>query len=547
MLSRFVAYCTENPFFSLMFCLGLGFCLGKLRTGKFPMNATIGTILIALAMNLLIRKFQSQTGGAENGILLPGMLENVFFAMFSFALGYSAGPELVKAIREMGWRQCLKPIVFSLLFSGTVILVSISTIRAIGIADPSKALGILAGAQTQSSILGIGNGGDSVAYALCYTLGTVCMILFVQRIGPAILRTDTKKAVAEHMARINTKQAPDIIPARAIQLRAYDVLSTCSFAGKTVEDLEQCGDNRFEIVSIHRGGAELDVHQKTKLCSGDVLVAVGDKKTIHETITDGFCENTDDKYTVTNLFQGELVVTKTDANIFDALSDYGILVQGVRRNGILLPVHAAGDIAYGDFLIVSGITQAVKRASTRFGYLKDTGTNSDLPFMFLSISMAIVLGAFTFRNIKLGTSCVAMLLGMGCGVFNQKSPKYAYVPPAAVVLLKNLGLNLFIASKTLTAKLVLSEIFGVQSIRIILAGAVILFLPLVIGVFMGKLLKMDSVEILGALCGSGTCTAALNALEEETGSSVFTASYTSAYVVGNILLTLAGIVVEAFI
>ena len=52
------------------------------------------------------------------------------------------------------------------------------------------------------------------------------------------------------MARINTKQAPDIIPARAIQLRAYDVLSTCSFAGKTVEDLEQCGDNRFEIVSI---------------------------------------------------------------------------------------------------------------------------------------------------------------------------------------------------------------------------------------------------------------------------------------------------------
>ena len=129
------------------------------------------------------------------------------------------------------------------------------------------------------------------------------------------------------MARINTKQAPDIIPARAIQLRAYDVLSTCSFAGKTVEDLEQCGDNRFEIVSIYRGGAELDVHQKTKLCSGDVLVAVGDKKTIHETITDGFCENTDDKYTVTNLFQGELVVTKTDANIFDALSDYGILAH----------------------------------------------------------------------------------------------------------------------------------------------------------------------------------------------------------------------------
>ena len=543
MIRSFASYCADNPFFSLMLCLGLGFCLGKLRTGKFPMNATIGTIIVALAMNLFVRGVQ----GADSGIVLPAMLENVFFAMFSFALGYSAGPELARSIRELGWKQCLKPIMFSVLFSGAVIIVSILTIRVFRIADSSKALGILAGAQTQSSILGVGNGGDSVAYALCYTMGTVCMILFAQRIGPALLRTDTKKAVTEHMARIKPAKAPDIIPAKAIQLRAYDILENCPLAGNTVEALEKRGENRFEIVSIIREKKEIAVHQTTQLRSGDVVVAIGDKKAIHRTMTDGFRENTDEKYTVTNLFQGELVITKADANIYNALSEYGILVQGVRRNGILLSVQSAGDIVYGDFLLVSGITQAVKRASARFGYLKDTGTNSDLPFMFLSISMAIVLGAFTFGNVKLGTSCVAMLLGMGCGVFNQKSPQYAYVPPAAVVLLKSLGLNLFIASKTLTSKLVLSDILGVQSVRVILTGAVILFLPLVIGVFMGKLLKMDSVEILGALCGSGTCTAALNALEEETGSSVFTASYTSAYVVGNILLHLAGIVVEAFV
>ena len=44
MLSQFAVYCTENPFFSLMLCLGLGFCLGKIRTGEFPMNAAIETI-----------------------------------------------------------------------------------------------------------------------------------------------------------------------------------------------------------------------------------------------------------------------------------------------------------------------------------------------------------------------------------------------------------------------------------------------------------------------------------------------------------------------
>ena len=40
---------------------------------------------------------------------------------------------------------------------------------------------------------------------------------------------------------------------------------------------------------------------------------------------------------------------------------------------------------------------------------------------------------------------------------------------------------------------------------------------------------------------------ALNALEEETGSSVFTAAYTIPYVIGNILLTIMGSIVVEFV
>ncbi len=54
------------------------------------------------------------------------------------------------------------------------------------------------------------------------------------------------------------------------------------------------------------------------------------------------------------------------------------------------------------------------------------------------------------------------------------------------------------------------------------------------------ILKLSIVENLGALSGVGTLTAALNSLNEETESSVFSLFYTPTYAIGNILLTILG-------
>ena len=61
--------------------------------------------------------------------------------------------------------------------------------------------------------------------------------------------------------------------------------------------------------------------------------------------------------------------------------------------------------------------------------------------------------------------------------------------------------------------------------------------PLLFGHFV---LKLNPVDNIGSLTGAGTITAALNAVSEETGSSIFALSYTPAYAMGNILLTVLG-------
>ena len=85
-------------------------------------------------------------------------------------------------------------------------------------------------------------------------------------------------------------------------------------------------------------------------------------------------------------------------------------------------------------------------------------------------------------------------------------------------------------------------------VRIVLIGALVSLIPHILSVYFGKyVLKLEAVDIIGSLCGAGTITAALNAITEENGSSIFALSYTPAYAVGNILITVLGPLVIAFL
>ena len=152
-----------------------------------------------------------------------------------------------------------------------------------------------------------------------------------------------------------------------------------------------------------------------------------------------------------------------------------------------------------------------------------------------------VLGAVSLGGVSLGTGGCSLLLGLACGCVNRRRPALGHLPGSALALLRSLGLNLFIAALALGAEVSPSALFGSAALRLALAAAAIALVPLAGALAFGRfVLRLPPVPLLGALCGAATCTPALYALEEETGSSAFTAAYTLPYVFSNILLTILG-------
>ena len=114
--------------------------------------------------------------------------------------------------------------------------------------------------------------------------------------------------------------------------------------------------------------------------------------------------------------------------------------------------------------------------------------------------------------------------------------------------MRTLGLNVFIASLALGAALTPSDIFNIKTLVILVQAMVVAFISIVGTFAFGRfVLRLEPIALLGAICGSGTCTPALNALEEETGSSAFTSTYTIPYVINNILLTMLGTIIIRFL
>lgn len=162
--------------------------------------------------------------------------------------------------------------------------------------------------------------------------------------------------------------------------------------------------------------------------------------------------------------------------------------------------------------------------------------------MSIGIFLGILLGAIVITvhtiPLTLGGGGGALFAGLYFGWLQQKHPNTGVIPPSTRWLLKSLGLNLFIAVVGLQAGsgfvTALKEMGGL----VFVIGMLVSILPhLVTLLFSRFVLKMNIVDNIGSLCGSGTITAALNAVNAETDSSVFALSYTPTYALGNIFLT----------
>ena len=130
------------------------------------------------------------------------------------------------------------------------------------------------------------------------------------------------------------------------------------------------------------------------------------------------------------------------------------------------------------------------------------------------------------------------------GWLRSVRPTFGRIPDPALWVFDTIGLAVFIGCVGISAGP--SFVSGLRTTgpSLLVVGVLVAMTPHLAAVLFGRyVLKMNPVILLGACAGAGTATAALRAVQDESGSKLPVLGYTVPYAIGNILLTACGPVI----
>lgn len=554
----------DNPSLAVFLTLGIGFFIGQLKYKSF----SLGTVTSVLLVGVLVGQFD---------IPVPGPLKDVFFLLFLFSIGYSVGPQFFRALKGDGIKQVL----FAVVVCGLCLLSAWGVALCMGY-NIGEAVGLLAGSQTMSAVIGVGTDtinslGVSeaekqqwisiipVCYAVTYVFGTIGSAYILANLGPWLLGglKKVKAETAELEKKMNYGTAntdPNYIKAmRPVVFRAYKVTDSFFATPRTIDETEDYFRQKGKTIYVERlrsGDTVTDVAPGSdlKITLGDEIVLsgrrefiVGDESWIGPEVFDS---------DLVDFMAEELDITvaskKFDSMTVDELRRqkfmYGVSIKSISRSGVSVPVLAQVKIGRGDVVTVVGLGREVDEVARRLGYADRRTTKTDLVFVGLGIFIGGLIGSLALHigeiPISLSVSGGALIAGLVLGWLRSKHPTFGRLPRSSVWLMDNLGLNMFIAVVGISSGP--SFVTGLKEVGpvLFLMGVVATTLPLVLGMIIGRrIFKFPAAINLGCCAGSRTTTASLGAVQDAIGSSLPAMGYTVTYAIGNTLLILWGVVI----
>ena len=556
----------ENPAIAIFLTLGLGFWIGKWRYKSF----SLGTVTSVLLVGVLVGQLD---------IPMSGPLKEVSFLLFLFAIGYSVGPEFFRALRGSGLKQVLFAVVMCVMC-----LVCTWLTAKLFHYNVGESLGLFAGAQTISAVIGVGadsigsmNASQAdktawvnmipVCYAVTYIFGTIGSAWILGSLGPVMLGglKKVRKETSELESSMNSSsesEDPALGSAFApVVFRAYKVDSEWFDTPRTVQDIEKrCNElgRRLFVERIrHNETLTTAPASETVISKGDEIVLSGRREYVVE----------DESWIGPEIMDAELLsfpVEKVPVMVARKNID-GLTVEGLRSlpemrgvvigkitnsSGNLLPVLAQTPVRSGYMLTLQGLPQDVEKAAKALGYEDRPSTATDMVFVGLGIFIGALIGAITFHlggiPVSLSTSGGALIAGLVLGWLRSKHPTFGKIPSSSLWVLNNVGLNMFIAVIGIASGP--TFVHGIAQVgwMLFVAGIIATSLPLILGIWIGKkFFKFPAAINLGCVAGSRVTTASLGAIQDALGSSVPAMGYTVTYAVGNTLLILMAVIMAA--
>jgi putative transport protein len=548
----------EHPELAIFLTLALGFLLGKLRIGSFTLGTVVGTLLAGVLIGQL-------------DIRVPPIVKNVFFDLFLFTTGYKVGPQFFRGLRKDAVPQLALTVVLCV----TCLLSAWGASVVLGY-DVGTTAGLLAGAFTESTV--IGTAGDAinrldlpaaektrltnnipVAYAVTYLIGTGFVVWFLSSLAPRLMRVNLREEAKKLQAELGggDEREPGVGSAfTRFSVRAYRVTKE-GLINRSVAEIEALPrDFRVFVTRIRRNGAILEPEPTTIIQKDDVVAVMARSEILMARGTEIGPEADDRALLDFPVEMLDVVVTskaiagKTLGELASADLARGVFLRQLTRVGQPMPFTLETRLDRGDVLTILGAVKDVERAATAIGYPDRPTVATDMIFVGLGIVAGGLVGLLSVTvggmPLTLTASGGALVGGLVFGWLRAIHPTFGRIPEPAMWVFDTVGLTVFMAAVGLGAGP--SFVSGIQTtgISLVLVGLVVAIVPHALAILVGRhVLKMNPIILLGACAGAGTVTAALRAVQEESGSKLPALGYTVPYAVGNILLTVWGPVIVA--
>lgn len=450
----------------------------------------------------------------------PEMLalaQNFGLILYIYTLGLQVGPGFFSSFKHGGIK--LNLLAFMLLIIGSLMAVSIHLIAG---TSAHETVGLLAGAVTNTPMLGAGQqallqmnpdnisdtNGMAMACAVAYPFGLIGMI-----ISTILLRKILAPKTSENITDTSADNT---------FVTEYQICNPKIF-GKTIQEIRQGADCQFVISRIWKNNKLIIPTSDSILEENEHILVISSKRDVNK-IKEifGHIENVDwNKKDIdwnaidSQLISKKVLVTKSRHNgvklgDLKLRNSYGINITRVNRAGIDLLPSRNLRLQVGDKLTIVGEARSVENVSEILGNEAKRLKNPNLLGIFVGIILGLILGSIPIiipgisMPIKLGIAGGPMIVGILMGSFGHRLHITTYTTRSANLMLRQLGLTIYLAGLGLSAGNGFFEtVFTMEGLKWVVISLSIAVIPVIMtAIIADRLFKTSYAENIGMLCGS---------------------------------------------
>ena len=523
--------------------IAIGVILGKVKFLGISLGATF-VLFVGILMGHIGNLISPDEAFINHNTLK--FIQEFGLILFVFSIGLQVGPSFFSTIKDGG--MLLNGLAVCIILLN--IVVALAIYFGIGEVAPNEIVGILSGAvtntpglgaaqqaliETQGDAAGALNESMAMGYAAAYPLGVVGIILsiiLVKVIFKINIKHDAKEIEDDNA---NSLLKPHVVTYKVTNKLIFD---------RSIKRLHDIMDRNFVISRLKKHDGEIVIPVADTIVSeGDLLrvvISEQDEEVFDAVI--GPKVEFDWKEEQTPVVSRRIVVTNSEFSgrklgSLRLPKGYGLNATRVNRAGLDLLASPNLSLHVGDRITVVGQLEDINRLAQRLGNSMKRLDHPNMFTIFIGIFMGIVLGSIPFAlpgmsvPMKLGLAGGPLVAAILIGRYGHKIKLVTYTSSSANLMLRELGICLFLASVGLAAGANFANtVFNGTGAKWVLYGFLITFIPLiVVGCVARAKFKLNYCTLMGLISGSTTDPPALAYANKTAGNDAPAVAYSTVY------------------